>query len=156
MQKAVRLMIKTWKNGALGGEVKKIIDYNFNVVSKYLSKNVRTLSTQERKLLSSDYLSEDLLVFDTDEKQWYKYSRDSWIKTSVENKMYTQGISTSDWVNGNITILFDQHSIENPVVQLFMKNNDSFIPVLGGVKIDDKHNITLSTDLPFDGKVVIK
>ena len=149
-------MIKTWKNGALGGEVKKIIDYNFNVVSKYLSKNVRTLSTQERKLLSSDYLSEDLLVFDTDEKQWYKYSRDSWIKTSVENKMYTQGISTSDWVNGNITILFDQHSIENPVVQLFMKNNDSFIPVLGGVKIDDKHNITLSTDLPFDGKVVIK
>ena len=149
-------MIKTWKNGALGGEVKKIIDYNFSVVSKYLSKDVRVLSAQERKLLSSDYLSENLLVFDTDEEQWYKYFRGSWIKTYIEGKMYTQGISTSDWVDGDITILFDKHSIENPVVQLFMKDSDSFIPVLGGVKIDAEHNIILSTDLPFDGKVVVK
>jgi hypothetical protein len=52
-------MIKTWKNGASGREVKSIIDYNFNVVSKYLSKDVRALSTQERNLLSSDYISKD-------------------------------------------------------------------------------------------------
>ena len=30
-------MIKTWRNRAKAEEVKSIIDYNFNVVSKYLS-----------------------------------------------------------------------------------------------------------------------
>ena len=31
-------MIKTWKNGATGGEVKNIIDYNFNIIAKALKK----------------------------------------------------------------------------------------------------------------------
>lgn len=152
-------MIKSWKNGASGGDVKKIIDYNFNVVSKYMSKDVRALSTQERKSLSSDYLSEKTLVFDTDEKQWYEYSGGFWKKINIGESgvAYIKHISVSDWINNCINILFDQHGVENPVVQLFMMNNDSLIPVIGGVKkIDSKHNITLSTDLPFDGKVVIK
>lgn len=154
-------MIKSWKNGASGGEVKNIIEHNFNVVSKYLSKDIRTLSTQERKMLSSDYLSEKSLVFDTDEEQWYKYSDGSWVKVfdndSGDIVTYTKDISKSDWINNGISILFDQHGVENPVVQLFMANGDSFVPVVGGVKkIDSKHNVTLSTDLPFNGKVVIK
>jgi hypothetical protein len=152
-------MIKSWKNGTSGGEVKKIIDYNFNVVAKYLSKDVRALSTEERKALSSDYLSEKSLVYDTDEEQWYKYSEGSWVKipSGGDAVAYTKHISVSDWINNGMSILFDQHGVENPVVQLYMMNDDSFIPVIGGVKkIDSKHNITLSTDLPFDGKVVIK
>lgn len=154
-------MIKTWRNGATGGEVKSIIDYNFNVVSMYLSKDVRALSTQERKLLSSDYLSEKSLVYDTDEEQWYKYVNGSWVKAfdnggNNSTNVYANDISIDDWADNTITILFEEHGVENPVVQLSMISGDSVISVLGGVEIDSEYNITLSTDLPFDGKVVIK
>lgn len=149
-------MLKTWRNGALGGEVKQIIDYNFNLLSKYLSKDVKALSTEERNLLPSDYLTENTLVFDTDEVQWYKYSNGHWVETSVGSGVYTQDISVGDWKDNTISVLFDQHGLANPVVQLFIKDGNCFIPVLGGVEIDSAYNITLSTDLPFDGKVVIK
>ena len=153
------LMIKTWRNGASGGEVKSIIDYNFNVVSRYLSKNIKALSTQERILLSSDYLSENTLVLDTDEEQWYKYSNGSWVKTSFDtgdNNVFTQNISINEWINNSIEITFNQHGVENPMVQLFMESENSLVPVLGGIKIDSEYNVILSTDLPFSGRVVIK
>lgn len=149
-------MIKTWRNGASGGEVKNVIDYNFHIVSKYLSKDIRALSTQERNLIPMDYLGENTLVFDTDEEKWYKYSGGSWIKTSVDDNIYTQSISISDWTDNSISILFEHHGIKSPIVQLFMKNENSFIPVIGGTDVDSAHNIILTTDLPFDGKVVIK
>ena len=100
-------MFKTWRNGAKGGEVKNIIDYNFNVVSKALKK-------------------------------------------------YTQNIDVSDWINNSISIPFAKHGIENPTVQLFITHDNSFKSVLGGVKINSDYNVTLSTDLPFDGRVVIE
>lgn len=152
--------MKTWNNGAKGGEVKGVIEHNFNVVSKYLSKDVRALSTRDRNMLSSEYLSEGTLVFDTDEEQWYKYSGSSWIKMAFGEggsvAAYKRNIYVSSWINNSITILFEEHCIEKPVVQLYMKDGDSFIPVLGGIKIDTGYNVILSTDLPFDGKVVIK
>ena len=149
-------MIETWRNGENGGEVKRIIDSNFKLVSRYLTKDIKALSTQERNLLPSDYLSENTLVFDTDEIQWYKYSGGSWVKTSVDDNMYTQDISVSDWTDNVISIRFEQHGRINPVVQLFMDSEGSFTDVIGGVKIDSSHNVVLSTDLPFDGRVVIK
>ena len=154
-------MLKKWNNGAKGGEVRSIVDYNFNIVSKYLSKNIKALSTAERKSLSSDYLSENILVFDTDEKQWYKYSDGFWIRTfcgydETNANAYTQDISTNDWIRNTIQIPFSQHGIRNPLVQLFKGHEGSFASVLGGVKIDSEYNVTLSTDLPFDGRVTIK
>ena len=151
-------MVKTWRNGASGKEVKDIIDYNFNLVSRYLTKDIKALSTQERNLLPLDYLSENTLVFDTDERQWYRYSlvNKSWIKTSVDDKVYTQDISVDDWIDNVIVVPLSQHGVENPVVQLSMASGNSLVPVLGGVKIDSEYNVTLSTDLPFDGRVVIK
>ena len=107
MQKVVMMLFKTWRNGAKGGEVKSIIDYNFNVASKALKK-------------------------------------------------YTQNINADDWTDNSIYIPFSKHSFENPTVQLFIEYDGSFTPVLGGVKIDSEYNVTLSTDLPFDGKVVIR
>ena len=100
-------MIKTWRNGAKGEEVKAIIDYNFKAISEALNK-------------------------------------------------YTRDIYTSDWTDNNITILYENHRVENPNVQLFIKDSGSFAPVSGGVKIDSEHNIILSTDLPFDGRIVVK
>ena len=100
-------MFKTWRNGAKGGEVKSIIDYNFDVTLRALRK-------------------------------------------------YMRNVNAGDWTNNSITISFSEHRIENPTVQLFIKDDDSFEPVLGGVSIDSEHNVTLSTDLPFDGRVMIK
>lgn len=100
-------MFKTWRNGARGGDVKNIIDYNFNVVSRALKK-------------------------------------------------YTKDIVVSDWVDNSIFIPFNNHNIENPTVLLFVVDDNSFSPVLGGVKIDSEYNVTLSTDLPFNGKVVVR
>lgn len=158
MQKAVIAMIKTWKNGAKGNDVRSIIDHNFNAVSKYLSKDIRALSTNERKMLSSDYISENSLVYDTDEQQWYRYADDSWTEMSfgdgaVEYKRY---IYVDSWIDNTITILFEEHGIKKPIVQLYIKDGDVFIPVLGGIRVDSEYNVILSTDLPFDGKVIIK
>ena len=149
-------MIETWRNGENGGEVKRIIDSNFKIVSRYLTKDIKALSTQERHLLPSDYLSENTLVFDTEEVQWYKYSKGAWVKTSVDDGVYAKTISVSDWTDNVINIPFEQHNIMNPVVQLFMIDDSSLAPVLGGVEIDLDYNVVLSTDLPFDGRVVIK
>ena len=148
-------MLKRWKNGAKGKDVKDTIDYNFDVVSKYLTKDVRALSTMERNALSSEYLSVNTLVFDTDEERWYKYSGSSWIEIDG-GTTFKQRIYAEDWINNTITILFEEHGIEKPVVQLYIKDEDIYIPVLGGIRIDSEYNVTLSTDLPFDGKVVIK
>ena len=71
-------------------------------------------------------------------------------------KKYTQDISVDDWTDNSISIPFSMHGIENPTVQLFIENDGVFDIVLGGVEIDSEYNITLSTDLTFSGKVVIK
>ena len=100
-------MFKTWRNGAKGAEVRNVIEYNFNVVSKTLKK-------------------------------------------------YMQDISISDWEDNTIIIPFSKHGVEDPTIQLYIKYDNSFTPVLGGINTDSDYNVTLSTDLPFDGKVVIK
>ena len=100
-------MIKTWKNGAKGKDVRDIINYNFNVVSEALNK-------------------------------------------------YTQDIDSADWILNTISIPFSVHGIKTPTVQLLIKDDSSFSPVLGGVNVDSEYNVTLSTDLPFRGKVIIK
>ena len=69
---------------------------------------------------------------------------------------YTRDINADEWIDNNIIIPHSKHGVENPNVQLFIKNEGSFNPVLGGVKIDSEFNVTLSTDLPFNGRVVIK
>ena len=149
-------MIKSWKNGALGSEVKSIIEYNFNLVSRYLSKDIKALSTKERSLLPSDYLSENTLVFDTTEEQWYKYSGGTWRKTSVEDDSYIQTISVDDWKNNTIQIDATQHAVSNPMVEMFIFSGGSFVPVIGGIEVDNQNNVILSSDMPFNGKVVIK
>lgn len=101
------MMVKTWRNGAKGKDVRDIINYNFNIVSKALNK-------------------------------------------------YTRYIDVDDWIDNSISIPFKKHGVENPTVQLFIENNGSFDIVLGGVKIDSNYNITLSTDLPFEGRIVVK
>ena len=76
--------------------------------------------------------------------------------TSKALKKYAQDIDVDDWTDNSIFVPFIKHGIENPTVQLFIESDDSYVAVLGGVKIDSDYNITLSTDLPFNGRVVVK
>ena len=112
-----------------------------------------SLPTTERELLSSDYLSKGVRIFDTDLNQWFEYNGSKWVEWAQE---YVRDILISDWDNGKITISYSTHLMRNPIVQLFILNNNSYSSVVGGVDIDDNWNVTLTTDLAFNGKVVIK
>ncbi len=147
------MSLRTWRNGEEAEVVQKIIEYNFKLLGRYLSGNMLCLSSSERKTLSSDYLREGLIIYDTTENAWYKYVSGTWKKSPTE---YNLTITETDWVNNEITISFPTHLITNPIVQLFIKDGNSYSPVIGGVSVDNSFNITLSSDMPFDGKVVVK
>ena len=155
-------MILTWNNGDNGDVVKKVIENNFKVVSRHLSHNVLSLSTEEREMLTSDYISDKLMVYDTTAECWYQYDGNSWeelnegTSTNQDSPGYVFEIIKSDWVDGTITIPYSIHLKSNPVIQLFMLNDEKITLVIGGCSIDEHYNIILSTDIPFDGKVVIK
>lgn len=147
------MSLKTWRNGDEAEVVQKIIEYNFRLLGRHLPSSMLCLSSSERKVLSGDYLREGLLVYDITENAWYKYASGFWEKCPTE---YGRIISETDWVNNTITINFATHLTPNPIVQLLIKDGNSYSPVIGGVEVDSNYNIILSTDLPFDGKVVVK
>lgn len=154
------MSLKTWRNGDEAEIVQKIIEYNFRVLGRYLSSSMLCLSSSERKVLSSDYLREGLLIYDTTEDVWYKYTSGFWEKCSINSNAtgsgYSRNISKTDWLGNTINIDFATHLALNPIVQLFIKDGNSYSPVIGGIEVDNNYNIILSTDLPFDGKVVVK
>lgn len=145
--------MRIWRNGEKADVVQKIIEYNFKILGKHLSHNMLSLSTTERELLTSDYLSKGLRVYDTDLNRWYIYNGTKWVEWLQE---YVKTISIDDWVDGKITIPYSTHFRENPIVQLFISDGKAYSPVFGGVEIDANYNVILSTDMPFAGKVVVK
>lgn len=145
--------MEKWVNGAEGKEVKRVIDQNFQTLARHLSSNMLSLTTQERKLLSSDYISEGLRVYDTTLDRWFKYTGKSWIECPAE---YIANITLSSWTENLIYIDFNTHHIKNPIVQLYINDGAGYSPVIGGVTVDAEFNISLSTDMPFTGKVVVK
>lgn len=147
--------MKTWSNGERAEVVKKIIEDNFKIVSKHLSHNILSLTSDERIVLTEDYLSDGLIVFDTTLKRWLQYHNGNWIPYGLGNG-FEITVSKSDWNNGKITIPYETHLISSPIVQMYLLDNLKYLLVFGGVDIDESFNVTLKTDLPFDGKVVIK
>lgn len=145
--------MEKWINGAEGREVKRVIDKNFQILARHLSSNMLSLTTQERTLLSNDYVREGLRVYDTTLDRWFKYSGNSWVECPAE---YIANITLSSWTDNLIYINFNTHHIKNPIVQLYINDGIGYSPVLGGVSIDAEFNITLYTDMPFVGRVVIK
>ena len=61
-----------------------------------------------------------------------------------------------DWRDGVITINYSDHRISNPSPQILMIDSGKYINVLGGFYVDSKGNIILESDIPYDGKVVVK
>lgn len=155
--------MQSWENGATGASVKKIIDDNFKTLDSYLSNTVLVLSKEERDLLSPSSLKKNLIVFDTTSQKWLKYNGEKWEDYTFPVLGYSHSFQRSSWSYGNfmedtysITIPFSEHCTPNPVVNLMYKHGSSWDNVYGGYVVDDSYNITLLTDLPYAGKVVIK
>lgn len=149
--------MKTWTNGAKGFIVKEAIDYNFNMLGQYLSHGVLALSTFERINFDAEYLRDGSVVFDTDLKRWLKYSNGSWNDYMFNYSGFVAIITKEDWINGSITIPYTVHNSINPITHLYMLvNDDNYDAVLGGISINNSNDVILTSDLPFEGKVVIK
>lgn len=150
-------MLKTWRNGEKAGSTKDIIEYNFKLLGKYLSNNIIAAPRDILNSLPSDYLSDGLVAFDTTNNVWLRYKAGVWQEDVVgSDSAYSQIIRTADWQNGEIVIAKSVHGRRNPVVELYILNGTAYELVLGGVLVDSEYNITLKSEIPFNGKVVIK
>lgn len=153
------MSLKTWRNGADASVVRKITEDNFKIVAKHLHQNMLSLTTDERLLLGREYLSDGLVVYDKDLKTYYEYVQSTGLwkaQPKAESKSYSLSFTEQDWNDNSLYIPFTDHAVSDPMVQIFMLVNGTHQPVMGGIEIDTNFNITLSTDMPFSGKVVVK
>ena len=151
-------MLRMWRNGESGEIVQAIIEHNFKILGKNLQNHILALSTTERNTMHSDYLKEGLIVYDIDFKKWFQYQSGVWVRFPLGSSSYTQLINSTDWnENNEITIKYSMFEIENPIVTLYYLNSDYiYEEVAGGVYIKDDYTIILKSDLPFNGKVVVR
>lgn len=61
----------------------------------------------------------------------------------------------SDWDNGTISIYYSQYKKINPCVDLYIKTENGYSFVYGGFEIK-ADSIELQSDIPFEGKVVVR
>ena len=146
-------MYQVWRSGDSGATVKACVDNNFKELWDNLSKNMMSLTTEQRLSLSEDYLSEGLLVYDKNKNKWYQYLNGAWVNSSWE---YSLEIYVDDWIDNKITIPYSLHKTESPTVGFYVIINGQYVKAVGGVSIDEDNNIILSSKIAFDGKVVIK
>lgn len=150
----MKMLFNTWRNGDLGSVVKNIIDNNFKIISKYFKRLVMSLPTDEIKNLSTVYYDKGSRIFDSTLKRWVEFNGEKWIECR-ENE-YIYDFTGDNWINNTITLPYSEHMVSTPNVQLFMLNAGKYIPVLGSISIDTDYNIVLSTDMIFEGRVVIR
>lgn len=74
----------------------------------------------------------------------------------LDERYFTKTFTSTDWKNGVITVDYYEHRINPPSPHVLMLNNGKYIDVYGGYYIDAENNIHLQSDIPFNGKVVIK
>lgn len=61
----------------------------------------------------------------------------------------------SDWVDGVIKFVYPQYKKINPCVDVYIKSKDGYSFVCGGYEIK-ADGIELQSDMPYEGKVVIR
>lgn len=69
---------------------------------------------------------------------------------------YVKNFTSSDWKDYTITITEAEHKKINPIVNVFIKNGDSYSEVFGGYSIGTDNSIIIHSDITFDGRVVIE
>ena len=153
-------MIKSWRNGDRGETVKQIVEDNFKTISKYLSGNLLSLSTNERLALDSDHLRDGSIVYDIDDNLWYQYKNGAWNVYSFSNG-YTKIFSTSDWSYSNtdkcykINIPLTEHQSSAHFMNAYIYENGQYNPVCGGVCLLSDNTVSVRSNLAYNGKVEI-
>ena len=71
------------------------------------------------------------------------------------SKAYVFTFRKSDWSNGVIFISETAYSKQNPCVDLYLKDGDKYSVVYGGFVVKDR-GVELRSDMPYEGKVVIR
>lgn len=152
------MRMETWKTGEGAESVRKKIENNFNKLSRYSSNVIKSLTSEEINLLADDYCVDGTIVFNTTKNIWQKYnSQNKTWEDFLMSPTYSMEFSLEDWASGVIEIPYSSHFISNPTVTLFLLNDSGlYETVIGGTFIDENFNVTLLSDLPFAGKVVIK
>lgn len=62
---------------------------------------------------------------------------------------------TEDWKDGVIRIAYSEYKKVNPCVDLYIKRDNALSFVYGGYEINGNY-IELQSDMPYEGKVVIR
>ena len=78
------------------------------------------------------------------------------LKQRLDNRTYQKTFTISDWKDGVIFIDYYEHRILTPSPHVMILQDGKYVDVYGGYYIDDKDCVYLQSDIPFDGKVVIK
>lgn len=157
------MSLKTWDNGARGEIVKGIIDQNFKLVGRNLSKNVLTLTESERRILPSEYLSEGVFSVDPN-GNWYRYKSGKWERFNLE-KQEVISFSYDGWYFDSVykcwahPISYGGFAFDFPTVEVYMVTENGDIPVVGGYMLTEggvDGDIIILSDMPFNCKVVIR
>lgn len=78
------------------------------------------------------------------------------LNEKLNNRCFSKSFTTSDWDSGIIRIDYYEHRFSNPSPSIYFLYNGVYLEVCGGFTIDSKNNIFLESDMPFEGKVVVR
>ena len=71
------------------------------------------------------------------------------------NAVYVKDFIVSEWESGAISISQSEYNKETPHIEVYIKNEDGYAVVYGGYEIKN-YGIELQTDMPYEGRVVIR
>ena len=79
------------------------------------------------------------------------------LETSVLqiNTSYVKEFDVADWSSGQIFIPISEYNKTNPIIELYIKNDNSYSMVLGGYRITNS-GVELLSDINYEGRVVIR
>jgi len=74
---------------------------------------------------------------------------------SQTNGVYVKNFTASDWSSGTIFIKQSEYNKTTPIIELYIKNDNSYSMVLGGYRITNS-GVELLSDINYEGRVVIR
>ena len=125
-----------WENGAKGSEVKNIIDNNFTKLDERTRVMNNHIGDMDKHMAEIDKHMSKLDPLDR------SFAASDW-SFDENSKLYI------------ISILYEDYDKANPCVEVYIKNEDSYSLVYGAYKIV-KYGIELHSDIPYEGRVVIR
>lgn len=83
---------------------------------------------------------------------------DALLDAIIQSRLFTfiKEFAVADWVDNTIQITYDEHCVSIPTPSLYRLNDGLYEEVVGGITIDSDKTVIIQSDLPFDGRVVVK